>query len=211
MNDTKVIGIIIIITILIFGGGIFMLSKNTPVTTQGNTVSSKTELVKPNTLVRKAPQEKVTVVEFGDFQCPACASAEVLVETLLQKYPKTVTVAFRHFPLPQHKNAVISAYAAEAANAQGKFWEMVKLLYDNQTAWSESGDPTAQFVQYAKQLNLNVEEFTASIQNKTFSTKVEEDLQDGISLGVNSTPTFYVNGRKIETQNLLRVVEEDLL
>lgn len=138
----------------------------------------------------------ITLVEFGDYQCPACGFAEPLIKKLLTDYNNQIKLVFRHFPLSQHKNALLAAQAAEAANEQGKFWEMHKLLYTNQSAWSESDQALSLFVEYAGQLGLNKETFTTSLQSQKFLSRVQSDQKDGNSLNIDSTPSFFINGKK---------------
>lgn len=136
----------------------------------------------------------VTLVEFGDYQCPACGYAEPIVEKVLADNPK-VKLIFRNFPLAQHQNALVAAEAAEAAGAQGKFWEMHNAIYANQDIWSNMAAPMDAFVEMAKKLNLDVEKFQQDVQNKKFADVIAKDRSDGIALGVNSTPSFFINGK----------------
>lgn len=139
---------------------------------------------------------KVTIVEFGDFQCPACASYNPLVKQLIAEYGANpdFNFVFRNFPLPMHKHALIAAEAAEAAAAQGKFWEMEDLLYSNQAEWSASTNPTEYFLQYAATLKLDTAKFKSDLDNHTYRTAVQDDMNDGDALNVQSTPSFFVNG-----------------
>jgi protein-disulfide isomerase len=139
----------------------------------------------------------IIVVEFADFQCPACAVAAPDLLRLKTELKDRIKVVFRHFPLPSHRNSQISAQAAEAAGEQGKFWEMYELLYSKQLEWSDSIAPLNQFKAYAGQLGLDVEKFSAAVTSSKFQAKIERDLQDATALGVNATPTLYVDGQKI--------------
>lgn len=157
---------------------------------------------------------KVIVVEFGDYQCPACAAAEPAVEQLINTYKDNpdFSFVFRHFPLPMHANAQISAEAAEAAGEQGKFWEMHNLLYSKQSEWSASLSPLDMFVGYAQSLGLDSGKFKEAVQGNKFSSVIKADMDDGNELGVNSTPTFYVNGEKFNFsssyEELIKKVDE---
>ena len=136
----------------------------------------------------------VTMVEFGDYQCPACGYAQPIVEKVLADNPKVKLIS-RNFPLAQHQNALVAAEAAEAAGAQGKFWEMHKALYTNQDIWSTMATPMDAFVEMAKQLNLDVEKFKQDVQANKFADIITKDRNDGIALGINSTPSFFINGK----------------
>jgi len=137
----------------------------------------------------------VTMVEFGDYQCPACGAAYPNVKQLMKDYDGKITFYFRNFPLVNvHQNANASANAAEAAAAQGKFWEMHDKLYETQKELSELSDPTSKFVEYATALGLNVDTFKKAIQDKQYQTVIDQDVADATALNLNGTPTFFFNG-----------------
>ncbi|MEK7076230.1 MAG: thioredoxin domain-containing protein [Patescibacteria group bacterium] len=144
-------------------------------------------------------EAKVNVVEFGDYQCPACAYANSIVQQLIETYKNNpnVNFVFRNFPLPQHSNAMVSAEAAEAAGAQGKFLEMSDMLYERQNEWSGSSKALEIFAKYAQELKLDVKAFTDSVSKNEFKDAINKDRSDGQALGVNSTPSFFINGEKV--------------
>lgn len=140
---------------------------------------------------------KATLVEFADFQCPACAAYFPLVERLKQDFPNDLRVVYRYFPLRQiHFQAQNSAQAAEAAGAQGKFWEMYSQLYTNQEAWANTAGMEP-FNKYATAIGLDMTKFTADSTSKATKDRINVDSEYGISIGINGTPTFYLNGKKI--------------
>ncbi len=139
---------------------------------------------------------KITVVEFADFQCPGCGASAPMMEQLNEMYKDQVRIVFRHFPLQQHKNARLAAVAAEAAGEQGKFWEMYKTLFGKQTDWSELAKPASLFVSYAKELGLDTTKFEQDLASTKYNEKIERDIKEALGYGVNSTPTFFVNGEK---------------
>lgn len=143
---------------------------------------------------------KVNIVEFGDYQCPACAYANPIVQKLIETYKDNpdVNFVFRNFPLPQHSNALISAEAAEAAGVQGKFWEMNDMIYEGQGDWSGNPQALGIFVGYAQKLGLDVKAFTDAVNQKKFQDVIFKDRSDGQALGINATPTFFINGEKIQ-------------
>lgn len=143
------------------------------------------------------PSAPVTLIEYGDFQCPACRAFAPLIEQLHQDFPDQLQIVFRHFPLAQHRNGYPSSYAAEAAGQQGKFWEMANQLYSDQNNWASLTDPWPMYESYAKGLGLNVEQFLRDYNDTTLRNKVKAHQQSGESIGVNSTPTFYLNGQKV--------------
>ncbi len=117
----------------------------------------------------------------------------------MSDYGKEVTFIFRHFPLPQHRNAVLAAKAAEAAGEQGKFFEMADMLYSQQDRWSESGKDVAEeiFIDLAKDLALDMETFNNDLESNKYDDRIQTDKSDGLQLGVNSTPTIFINGQRI--------------
>jgi protein-disulfide isomerase len=144
------------------------------------------------------PNGTIELVEYSDFQCPACAAASPKVNQLLIDYKDKIKFVYRHFPLKSiHPNAEPAAKAAEAAGVQGKFMEMGDLLFKNQSSWKDSPNPTGLFVDYATQLGLNTDDFQRDMRSDDIKTKINRDYQSGIDGGVNSTPTFFLNGKKI--------------
>ncbi len=194
-QEAKVLLGIGIVTIAILVGAVFFLNQTTPVSTKGP-VDEKL-LIKNDSNKIASDSAKVTIVEFGDYQCPACRAAFPNVNRVLKDYSGKVNFVFRHFPLPQHQNALSAAEAAEAAGEQGKYWQMHDLLYENQPEWSESADPLGIFSKYAASLNLNVEQFKNFVSTNKYHDKILSDKSDGEKLGINSTPTFYINGIKL--------------
>ncbi len=154
---------------------------------------------------------KVTIVEFSDLQCPACRAAQPLVQEVLQSASDSARLVFRHYPLRTiHKNALAAAKASEAAAEQGKFWEMHDTLFAKQSDWEEDADPTSRFEGYAKELGLNVDQWKTDYQKKELEARIAKDEQDGNTLGVNATPTFYVNNVRTDVGNLQETVEKIL-
>jgi protein-disulfide isomerase len=144
----------------------------------------------------------VTLLEYSDFQCPACGSYAPVVEKLMAEYADRVRFVYRHFPIySKHPNAEIAARAAEAAGKQNKFFEYAEVLFSNQSAWSELKDPRDTFKGYAQSLGLNVDEFEKYMNSNESRTAVTKDYQGGVRAGVDSTPTFFLNGSSIENPN----------
>lgn len=148
--------------------------------------------------------KKVTLVEYGDFQCPVCALYEPTIQQVVEKYKADIKFQFRHFPLQQiHANAFAASRAAEAASQQGKFWEMHDQLYANQQAWTNASDPVSVFSDYAKALDLNVQQFKSDFTSKKVNNAVNADIDAGNKLKVSGTPSFFVNGEKVELKELV--------
>ena len=142
---------------------------------------------------------KVQLLEYGDYQCPACGFFHPITKQIAERYQDRITFTFRHFPLENlHKNAMIASEAAEAAGAQGKYFEMHDKLFTGQSAWSELADPMPTFNQYAGEIGLDVAKFTSDVTSNKYEAMVRASYARGMGLGVNSTPTFFLNGKKIE-------------
>lgn len=153
---------------------------------------SSTDWVKGN------PLAKVTIVEYSDFQCPACAAYFPLVQKIVSENINNIRFVYRHFPLPQHQNAIPASLASEAAGKQGKFWEMYEMLFTNHDTWENSTDAKTTFTEYAKKLGLDITKYKVDVDSKEVLDKVNSDLKGGQDVGINSTPSFYVNGNKIQ-------------
>jgi len=144
----------------------------------------------------------VTVLEYSDFQCPACAAYAPIVEKLMFDYKDKVRFVYRSFPIySKHPNAEIAARAGEAAGEQGKFFEFAALLFSKQSEWSVIPDPRDKLKEYATSLGLNVDEFEKYMNSKESKTAVTKAYDSGVKAGVNGTPTFFLNGTSINTPN----------
>lgn len=140
---------------------------------------------------------KNILIEYSDFQCPACRAYSPLVMQFIQEMGPDTVFVYRHFPLSQHPNSDIAARAAEAAGNQGKFWEMHERLFLNQPDWSGEATPMTTFVKYAQELGLDTEKFKSDAESSAVKAKVKNQLKSGTNFKVNSTPSFFVNGKKI--------------
>lgn len=155
----------------------------------------------------------LTLIEYSDFQCPACASYYPIVKQVMDNFSDKVAFAYRHFPLSQHKNAELAAITVEAAGRQGKFWEMHDAIFNNQKEWSENSNVKELFIKYAGEIGLNVEQFKPDIESGELKDKVKRDLNSGISAGVNSTPTFFLNAKKISPtsyEDFKNIIEQSI-
>ena len=147
--------------------------------------------------VRGQPGAPVTLEEFGDFQCPSCATEAEIISKLEQDYGPRLRVVWRNFPLAMHAHALEAALAAEAAGLQGHFWEMHDLLYKNQAVWSKALDVRPFFNMYARSLRLDVERFAKDSTSHEVKARVVSDGEHGVSRGVKNTPTLFINDREV--------------
>lgn len=150
----------------------------------------------------------VTIVEFTDFQCPACAAMHPVLEEVLKAYDKKVRFVVRDFPLRQHTNASKAAEAANAAHAQGKFFEYARLLFKNQKALD-----VPSLKKYATELGLDRKRFDAELDAGTYAAEVKHDIDDGETYGIDSTPTIFVNGlvlRNLSAEGLRTAIDQAL-
>jgi protein-disulfide isomerase len=144
--------------------------------------------------VRGAPDAQITLVEYGDYQCPTCGAYHPIIQELLSRYNGKLKLEYHHFPLIQiHPNAMAAALAAESAGEQGKFWEMHDMLYQHQQEWSPSPNAETNFVQYALQIGLDSNRFMQSMRSPATRDRVLADVTKGSAV-VQGTPTFILNG-----------------
>ena len=154
--------------------------------------------ISKNDITEGNPKAKVTLVEYADFQCPACAAYHPLVNQLLSEFNGKIFYVYRMFPLSSiHPNAIISAQAGYAAWKQNKFFQMDDLLFNGQSSWAELSDPKPTFIDYAKKLNLDVNKFQTDITSSEAQSYVADSQNQASNTGINATPTFFVNGAQI--------------
>ncbi|HEY9583621.1 MAG TPA: thioredoxin domain-containing protein [Candidatus Paceibacterota bacterium] len=195
MNTKRILswgGFVIVVGLIVWG----LIVAANKAEREGNAVASVDEVTSSD-WVKGATSSAVTLIEYSDFQCPACGSYFPVVERLLLENPQ-VRFVYRHFPLQQHVNAFAASQASEAAGEQGKFWEMHETLFTNQTAWEISKTVKTIFEGYAQDLGLDMDKFKNDYSSKEISDKINTDLKSGLKAGINSTPTFYLNGKKIQ-------------
>src|SRR5213596_3038368 len=147
--------------------------------------------------IRGNPDAPATLEEFADFQCPPCSNFAGFAEELLKQYDSRLRIVFRNFPLPGHEHAREAALAAEAAGLQGHFWEMHDLLYREQAVWSNADNVPELFNGYAGMIGLNLDQFKKDMDGEKTKARVDSDHERGNSLGVQSTPTVFINNRQV--------------
>jgi protein-disulfide isomerase len=188
MNKQFFAILFIVIALLV---GVFVLTKDE--------ASSPTGGGQTSNHAQGAGNKGVTLIEYGDLQCSACKSYYPIIKQVEKEYGDDIRFIFRHFPLVQiHNNAFVAARAAEAAGLQGKFFGMHDLLYENQERWEQLPDPTQTFEQYAQQLELDIERFRTDMASEEVNSTINADLAEARAAGATATPTFMLNGKKVE-------------
>lgn len=186
---------LIILGVLILGFVGFLVYQNND---DSNSATGGEE-VQASQHTQGAGTANVTLVEYGDFQCPSCAQFYPIVNEVKKEYGDRITFQFRHFPLTQiHQNAMAAHRAAEAAAKQDKFWEMHDILYERQNLWGQSQNAAGIMEDYATELGMNVEQFKADFQSSEVNAIINADLKEGQDLKVSGTPTFVINGEVVE-------------
>lgn len=198
--DKKLIILSVSLIFLIFLA--FLFIKSVQIEQKQNISSSISQAVDPvsdSDWVKGDREARITLIEYSDLQCPACRAYYPVVNKLTDEFGQSVLFSYRHFPLRQiHFNSQLASQAAEAAGVQGKFWEMHDLLFERQDKWVNEKDPKALFEEYAKELGLNIDQFKNDLQSNEVENQVEKDYQSGVKAGVNATPTFFLNGIKLQ-------------
>lgn len=143
--------------------------------------------------------EKAQLVEFLDFECEACGSMYPIVEDLKKEFGDQITFVNRYFPLPGHKNSATAALAVEAAAQQGKYEQMYSKMFQTQAQWGEQQETRAPlFRTFAQELELDMSAYDAAVADEKTKERIRQDIADGKALGVTGTPTFFLNGKKLE-------------
>lgn len=160
---------------------------------------------KPTSHVEGSSPEGVTLVEYGDYECPVCETFYPAAKQVAAKYSDKIVFQFRNLPLTSiHPNAFAGARAAEAAGLQGKYWEMHDLLYENQNAWVSASQPLPNFESYARSLGLNVSQFDRDYASEAVNKAINADLSAFDATGdEKATPTFYLDGQKLDNTKLV--------
>lgn len=183
--------IIMAVIIAVFAGLVLFNKKDEASTSESGQVTSH---------VFGEATSGVTLMEYADFQCPACLSYFPIISQLKTEYADRVAFQFRHFPLvSSHQNAMAAHRAAEAASVQGKFWEMHDLLFAQQNSWKDSNNAAGIFEGYAQQIGLNVDQYKTDAASSTANANIQADFKTGQDTGVSGTPTFLINGEVIES------------
>ncbi len=209
LSTNLILSVVVLLVAVLVIGGVLL-------TNSGNNNQSAAAAVpagvlhKPDShMVAEAPGDKVTVVEFLDYQCPACAAYyQNVTQSVEQDYQGQIAFVVRNFPLDMHALAMPAARAAEAAAMQGKYNEMYHALFGNYRSWAVTPDgqdtskdeqrARAQFDTFARQIGLDLDRFHRDMASQQVTERIEQDKADGEKAGVEGTPTIFINGEKFE-------------
>lgn len=217
--DKKIVAVIMGLSVLLIGGVALVLGKPEGTSqVNGSTAVNGGQVVvteRPGDWVRGDREASVTIFEFSDFECPACAAYAPIVKQVIDEYKGKVKEVYRYFPLVSiHPNAMASARAAEAAGKQGKFWEMADTLFSKQQAWADSKDPTTIFAGYAKDLGLDAVKFSQDYSSPETDKRIKVDADEADKLNLQGTPSFYINGKYVELPgsytNFKKIIDAEL-
>lgn len=210
MQNVKLLIAIILGTLIMIVGSAWALSK------LASPQEAAIEVPPESIVTAEAPMKgasesaRFTIVEFSDFQCPACAAARPQVMALLQRYPNDVRLVYRHFPLMGHPNAEEAAWAAEAARESGKFWEMHDKLFLGQNAWGPEKDPLPYFITYAKELGIEETAFIMAYTSDAVKERVNVDANQATQLKLQFTPSFFLNGKLLSLEEIEAQLAQEL-
>ena len=177
--------IVLVLVGLIVGTKIFLAPK-------------KTETSVQETRAKGNPQARVKIVEFIDFQCPACAYGVNYLKTFFDKHPNDIYLQVRYFPLTNmHHHAMISALYSECAARQGKFWDLNDLMMPQQSQWAQLISPEPVFKAMAAQVGMNIEQLNVCLASDEARKVINDEKSLGQSIGIGSTPTYFINGKMV--------------
>jgi len=195
MEKSKAILIVaVLIVVSLIGGGLLLnfQKRDEPVDEEDDSI------VEAN-VADPAENVVVTLEEFCDYQSPACVTMATTLKKLRDEYGTNVNLVFRNTPLPANKNALPAARAAEAARMQSRFWEMHYLLLERQNEWKDEENPRVKFLQWARDLGIDVARFEQDMDSEQVTFRIEADKDAAITLAIQEVPAIVVNGRRLKT------------
>lgn len=189
---------LVILAIVALGGIIYATGKSEPSDSE-----AQERLIRSDShILNQAEDKAATLVEFLDFECEACGALYPAMEQIRDAYQDRITFVVRYFPLQGHTNGELAARAVESAAAQGKFEEMYQKMYETQSQWGEQQTSQEEaFIGFAEELGLDPDKFKSTLDDPATAERVTKDIEDGTALGVDSTPTLFLNGERIEARD----------
>ena len=206
--------IVIIVAVAVAAGAAVYLSRQPD--EPASTSATPTHVdIKGGGHLRGPANASVTLVEFGDYQCPSCGAYHPLVKEVLNRYPQQVRLEYHHFPLiTVNPNTMLASQAVEAAGDQGKFWEMHDAVFEHQNDWAGSPNPEPIFITLATGLGLDINKFMQGLRSPEIQQRILKDVERGQAAKVEATPTFFINGEQIHVrlsmEDFVQVIESHL-
>lgn len=197
-SETKLLIGVLIASLLLILGAVLFLGKGSSPVASSNTVFS-IDYSKGQKI--GSDSAKVKLAEFSDLQCPACKAVEPYVAQIRNKYKENLQLIYFHFPLMQHPHSRKAANFAQYAASQNKFWEIHDKLFETQENWSTLSNPSDYFADLGSQIGLDKDKIKEVIQKNTYDQEINDDLAEGNKVGISATPTFYLNGKKLDLQS----------
>lgn len=196
---TKEVAIWITIIVVLIGGMWLLINAVNNSPSPSTLPAIKIPDVSDKDFIKGDPNAKVTLIEYADYQCPACKTYFSLLTQFASDFDKDVRIVYRFFPLINtHQNSMISSQVAYAAWLQGKFWEMSKILYENQDNWGNSSKASEIFTGYASKLGLDLTKFESDTNKDSTKNFITNAFDQAVALGITSTPSFFLNGSYIQ-------------
>ncbi len=200
-KDKKNRNAIIIGLVIVLVGSYFVSQNSKKIDPK---VIAAVEVSEPAAHLKGNLESEIKLIEYSDFQCPACSAAEPQVKKLVEDFGDTFQLEYRNFPLRSiHPNAQIGAQAAEAAGMQGKFWEMSDKLFENQEEWSQSFNPKKYFKRYATEIGINADRLLFDLESDKIKTVVNAQFDEAMKLELPGTPSFVFNGEKVDINTFI--------
>ena len=206
--------IVIVLAVGVAAGAAVFLSRNA-VSSPENPATPAYFEIKGGGHLRGPENAQLTLVEFGDYQCPSCGAYHPFVKEILNRYPQKLRLEFHHYPLISiHPKSMAAAIAAEAAGEQGHYWEMHDTLFEHQQEWAGSPNAQEQFVNLASRIGLDTNKFMQSMKSPVLQEKILKDVAQAQDLKVQAVPTFFINGEqthiKLSMEDFVQVIDDHL-
>jgi len=206
--------IVIILAVAIAASAAVYLSRqpDQPAETPGTPAHAD---IKGGGHIRGPENAPLTLVEFGDYQCPSCGAYHPLVKEILNRYPTQLRLEFHHFPLVTvHPNSMLASQAVEAAGEQGRYWEMHDAIFDHQREWADNPNAEPVFIALASGFGLDINKFMQSLRSPEIQERILKDVERGQNAKVEAVPTFFINGEQIHVrltmEDFVQVIESHL-
>src|SRR5262245_54335566 len=208
--------IVILLAVAVAGGAAVYISRQPDATTvETSAAPLPADLKMVGGQFRGPADAKVTLVEFGDYQCPSCAAYHPFVKEILNRYPTQLRLEFHHFPLITiHPNSMAAAKAVEAAGEQGHYWEMHDAIFEYQQQWSSAPDPKPVFAAIANRIGINGTILVQTMESPRLQERILKDVEQGDRANIQAVPTFFIDGQqvhlKLSMEDFVQVVEANL-